>query len=68
MQPYMLNPLATPACESCAGRTRFVGLETDPKHRGADLCTYECVACGHSQVTSIPRSDVRESESTRPRL
>ena len=50
-----LEILSEPSCAKCGGRTRFVGLETDPKERAADLCTYECIVCEHVQVATVPR-------------
>jgi hypothetical protein len=49
------DPLAARPCESCGRAARFVGLETDARDPGADLCTYECDICGHLQTEVIAR-------------
>jgi hypothetical protein len=50
-----LSALVCPACELCGQPTRFVGLESTGNDR-ADLCTYECDACGHTQTNVIERA------------
>ena len=50
-----LEILMAPRCDTCGGQTRFVGLEADPHKPTADLCTYECVVCDHSQVATVER-------------
>ena len=55
--------LACPSCELCKMATRFVGLEAVAGNRRADLCTYECIACGHAQVTLVPRTNGHNGHS-----
>jgi hypothetical protein len=50
------TPLDCPACSACGQPTRFVGLETLSGNNTADLCTYECTACGRSEVDLVPRA------------
>ena len=52
-----LDALASPPCENCGARTRFVGLESHPHNPTFDLSTYECAACGHVQTAITERAD-----------
>jgi hypothetical protein len=52
--PKPLDPLRERVCGKCGAGARFVGLESDPRERSADLCTYQCDACGHLQTEVIP--------------
>lgn len=45
-----LAPLVPPSCDACSKSTRLVGLEPVPTGGDADLCTYECGACGNVQT------------------
>jgi ribosomal protein L37E len=41
-----------PPCERCGTRTMLARIEPSGDH-GHDLRTYECTACGHSEVTKV---------------
>jgi hypothetical protein len=56
--------LACPACDMCGAATRFVGLETIADNDSADLCTYQCIACGHAQASVIPRSGATDGKAS----
>ena len=43
-----------PACTSCGGPTRLVGIEPHPTEAHTDLRTYECVACSAPQALVVP--------------
>jgi hypothetical protein len=55
LQHALPAALMSPPCELCAELTRFVGLESIPDCDTADLCTYECSACGHVQAKTVSR-------------
>jgi len=41
---------AGPACASCSGPTRLVGIEPHPTRDHTDLRTYQCMACQEMQA------------------
>jgi hypothetical protein len=43
-----------PACSTCGGRTRLVGLEPHPDKPKADLLTFECTDCGAYEIAELP--------------
>lgn len=51
-----LDALHTPTCKKCGTRTRLLGLEPDSQRPDSDLCTYECMACGHLQTRNVARA------------
>ena len=46
--------IGVPSCESCACRTRLVGIEPHPRLHQTDLRTYQCLACSEIQVIAVP--------------
>jgi hypothetical protein len=43
-----------PACASCSGPTRLIGIEPHPTRAQTDLRTYQCMACEHVQANVVP--------------
>jgi hypothetical protein len=37
-------------CTKCGGSTRLVGIEPHHKIDGADIWTFECARCGHTEI------------------
>jgi hypothetical protein len=46
-----------PACDACGGSTVLKRLAPDPTSPDGELRTFECSACGHTQVIAARRGD-----------
>jgi hypothetical protein len=49
---------AGPACASCSGPTRLVGVEPHPTKADTDLRTYQCMACQEMQASVVPATQL----------
>lgn len=52
-----LAAMAASHCAVCSGAMVLRLVETDPSDRAIELRTYECDACGHSQMYGVTGGD-----------
>lgn len=43
-----------PACATCSGPTRLIGVEPHPVREHMDLRTFACISCEGVQTTVVP--------------
>ena len=52
--PAQPSPTHGPACATCSGPTRLIGIEPHPTQSHTDLRTYQCLVCDAVQAELMP--------------
>ena len=52
--PAQPSPAHGPACATCRGPARLIGIEPHPTQPHTDLRTYQCLVCDAVQAALMP--------------